>query len=66
MSGKYLRLAIDAGIYTTGGMPPIRIPAKGPPLTGSAKRMAQRSSPPHGAQADQLAESEDDLERARR
>ena len=66
MSGTYLRLALDRDFYITGGMPPVRSPANCPPPAESSKRMAQRSLPPHGAQPEQLAESEDELERARR
>jgi len=65
MTGKYFRRALDAGSYITGGLPPVRNAACGPPPAESGKRI-QRSLPPHGAQPAQLAEGEDELERARR
>ena len=66
MSGKYFRLALDAGYYITGGVPPVRSPASGPPPADRPQRMVQVSLPPHGAQPEQLPEGEDELERARR
>jgi hypothetical protein len=61
---KYLRP--DAGFYITGGVPTLGNPAGGPPAAERTKRMVQGSSPPLGAQPEQLAEGEDELERARR
>ncbi len=57
MSGKYFLLGLAAGLYITLGHAP---------AGERRKRMVQRSSPPHGAQPEQLPEGEDELERARR
>ena len=57
MSGRYFLLGLAAGLCITGSLPPLAERRKG---------MVQRSLPPHGAQLEQLADGEDELERARR
>ena len=57
MSGKYFLLGLAAGLCIRLGHAP---------ATEKRKRMVQRSLPPHGAQPEQPAEGEDELERARR
>jgi hypothetical protein len=62
MTAKYLLQAVDEGLCITGGLPPLRNTAGAPP---PAER-GQRALPPYGAEPEQLAEGEDELERTRR
>ena len=57
MSGRYFLLGLAAGLYIMLGHAP---------AAETRKRTVQRSLPPHGAQSEQFADGEDELERARR
>ena len=66
MTAKYILLALDAGLCIAGVVPPPRNPIGSLAPAERPKHTLQRSLPPHGAQPEQLAEGEDELERARR
>jgi len=58
MSGRYFLLGLAAGLCITGGMPPLRTPAGGPPAAGGAIQPAA-PAPASGTSRDMAAKKGD-------